>query len=221
MSDDDYLDLDVNENDFDDTEILDFNETLEARAAAEENDPNEAFGLKIFGPTGRGSPAMGRQSPYQLSRNAVASLRSVGLDESHLKDTEAWDTKLKEPRPQPQPQPRKQEKAVVVKAEVRPMVKAKPRPENRNQFSDNDKYDKDAQVAADKLWLRMGHLPLRHRVGEEFAKLVQERSRPQRNKGGTRKKNTRRSRRSIRRNRKSSKNKRRSSGSRRSKRRRR
>lgn len=222
MSDDDYLDLDMDENDFDDPEMLDFDETLEARAAAEETDPNEAFGLKMFGPTGRGaSPAMGRQSPYKLSRNAAASLRSVGFDdETHLKNTKAWDTKLNELQMQPQPQPRKQEK-VVVKAEVRPMSKAKPRPENRNQFSDNDKYDKNAQDAADKLWLRMGHLPLRHRIGEEFAKLVQERSRPQRNKGGTRKRNTRRSRRSIRRNRKSSKNKRRSSGSRRSKRRRR
>ena len=33
---------------FDDPEMLDFDETLEARAAAEETDPNEAFGLKIF-----------------------------------------------------------------------------------------------------------------------------------------------------------------------------
>ena len=176
--DEDYLD---------DPEILDFDETLEARAAAEETDPNEAFRLAMFGPTGRGSPDMDRQSPYQLSRNAAASLRRVGFeDETHLKDSTAWDTKLNEVRPQPQPQPRKQEKAVV-KAEVRPMVKAKPRPENRNQFSDNDKYDKDAQDAADKLWLRMGHLPLRHRIGQQFEKLTQERSRLQRNKGGTRK----------------------------------
>jgi hypothetical protein len=190
---------------FDDPEMLDFDdpETLEARAVAEETDPNEAFGLKIFGPTGRGSPAMGRQSPYQLSRNAAASLRRLGLDESHLKDTTAWDTKLEESQPQPRPRPQKQEKAVVVKAEVRPMVKAKPRPENRNQFSDNDKYDKDAQDAADKLWLRMGHLPLRHRVGEEYEKMMQERSRPQRNnrpernKGGTRKRSARRSRRAY------------------------
>jgi hypothetical protein len=172
--DEDYLD---------DPEMLDFDETLEARAAAEETDPNEAFRLAMFGPTGRGSPDMDRQSPYQLSRNAAASLRRVGFeDETHLKDSTAWDTKLNEVRPQP----RKQEKAVV-KAEVRPMVKAKPRPENRNQFSDNDKYDKDAQDAADKLWLRMGHLPLRHRIGQQFEKLTQERSRLQRNKGGTRK----------------------------------
>ena len=178
---------------FDDPEMLDFDETLEARAVAEETDPNEAFGLKIFGPTGRGSPAMGRQSPYQLSRNAAASLRRLGLDESHLKDTTAWDTKLEESQPQPRPRPQKQEKAVVVKAEVRPMVKAKPRPENRNQFSDNDKYDRDAQVAADKFWLSMGHPPLRHLVGQEYERMMQERARPQRNKGGTRKRSARRS----------------------------
>jgi hypothetical protein len=192
--DEDYLD---------DPEMLNFDETLEARAAAEKTDPNEAFRLAMFGPTGRGSPDMDRQSPYKLSRNAAASLRSVGFeDESHLKDTEAWDTKLNEPRPQPQPQPRKQEK-VVVKAAPRPMVKAKPRPENRNQFSDNDKYDQAAQDAADKLWLRMGHLPLRHQIGQQFEKLMQQRSHPQRNKGGTRKRNTKK-RRSVRRNKKSS-----------------
>ena len=174
---------------FDDPEMLDFDETLEARAAAEETDPNEAFGLKIFGPTGRGSPAMGRQSPYQLSRNAAASLRSVGFeDESHLKETTAWDTKLKEEEPQPKPKPLPK----VVKAAPRPMAKATPLQANRNQFYDNDKYDRDAQVAADKLWLSMGHLPLRHRVGEEYEKMMQERARPQRNKGGTRKRNTRR-----------------------------
>ena len=171
---------------FDDPEMLDFDETLEARAAAEETDPNEAFGLKIFGPTGRGSPAMGRQSPYQLSRNAAASLRSVGFeDESHLKDTRAWE---------PQPQPRQKPKAVkAAKA-----AKAKPLQANRNQFYDNDKYDRDAQVAADKLWLSMGHLPLRHRVGEEYEKMMQERVRSQRNKGGTRKRaRTRRNKRST------------------------
>ena len=202
MSDDDYLDLDVNENDFDDTEILDFNETLEARAAAEETDPNEAFGLKIFGPTGRGSPAMGRQSPYQLSRNAAASLRRVGFeDESHLKDTRAWDTKVKEEEPQPKPKPLPK----VVKAAPRLMAKAKPLQANRNQFYDNDKYDRDAQVAADKLWLSMGHPPLRHLVGQEYEKMMQERARPQRNKGGTRKRNTKkRSKKSMRRNKRSS-----------------
>lgn len=206
--DEDYLD---------DPEMLDFDETLEARAEAEETDPNEAFRLKMFGPTGRGaSPAMGRQSPYKLSRNAAASLRSVGFeDETHLKDTTAWDTKLEES--QPRPEPRKQEKAVV-KAEVRPMVKAKPRPENRNQFSDNDKYDKDAEDAADKLWLRMGHLPLRHRIGQQFEKLMQQRSHSQRNKGGTRKRNTKkRSRRSIRRNKRSSKKSRKGKSSKNSK----
>jgi hypothetical protein len=178
MSDDD--------EDYFDPEIINFNEELDARAARaqEEHDPSEAFGLEMFGPTGRGSPDMDRQSPYQLSRNAAASLRSVGLDdERHLKDPTAWDTKLKES----QPQPRKQEKAVVKAAARSPMMKAKPRPENRNQFSDNDKYDKDAQDAADKLWLRMGHLPLRHRIGQQFEKLMQERSHLQRNKGGTRK----------------------------------
>ena len=189
-----------------DPEIIDFNEELDARAARaqEEHDPSDTFGLEMFGPTGRGSPAMGRQSPYQLSRNAAASLRSVGLDEKHLKETTAWDTKLNEP------QPRKQEKAVV-KAADRPMVKAKPRPENRNQFSDNDKYDKDAQDAADKLWLRLGHPPLRHRIGQQFEKLMQQRSRSQRNKGGTRKRNTKkRSKKSIRRNKRSSKKSRKS-----------
>jgi len=182
MSDDD-------EDYLDDPEILDFNENLDARAAQaqEEHDPSDAFGLEMFGPTGRGSPAMGRQSPYQLSRNAAASLRRVGFkDEKHLKDTTAWE---------PQPQPRKQEKAVV-KAEVRPIVKARPPQQYRNQFSDNDE---NAQAAADKFWLRMGHLPLRHRVGEEYEKMMQERSRPQRNKGGTRKR-SRGSRKSIKRN---------------------
>jgi hypothetical protein len=203
-----------------DPEILDFNENLDARAAQaqEENDPGEAFGLEMFGPTGRGSPAMGRQSPYQMSRNAAASLRSVGLNESHLKDTKTWDTIVKEPQPQPQPKPQPKPLPKVVKAEVRPMSKAKPLQANRNQFYDNDKYDRDAQVAADKLWLRMGHLPLRHRVGEEYEKMMQERFRPQRNKGGTRKRSTKkRSKKSIRINRKSkrSSSKRRSSGSRR------
>ena len=181
---------DRDEDYFDDPEMLDFDETLEARAAQaqEENDPNEAFGLEMFGPTGRGSPAMGRQSPYQLSRNAAASLRRVGFeDETHLKDPTAWDTKVKEEEPQPKPKPLPK----VVKAAPRPMIKAKPRPENRNQFSDNDKYDRDAQVAADKFWLSMGHLPLRHRVGQEYEKMMQERARPQRNKGGTRKRNKR------------------------------
>jgi hypothetical protein len=191
---------------FDDPEMLDFDETLEARAAAEETDPNEAFGLKIFGPTGRGSPAMGRQSPYQLSRNAAASLRSVGFeDESHLKDTRAWDTKVKEEEPQPKPKPLPK----VVKA-----AKARPPQQYRNQFSDNDE---NAQVAADKFWLSMGHPPLRHRVGEEYEKMMQERARPQRNKGGTRKRNTKkRSKKSIRRNKKSNRKNKRSS-SRRSK----
>lgn len=156
----------------------------------EEADKGEAFGVEMFGPTGRGSPAMGHQSPYQLSRNAAASLRRVGFeDETHLKDTTAWE---------PQAQPRQKPKVVVRAAAV--MVKAKPpqkppqkpRPpqEYRNQFSDNDE---KAQEEADKFWLSMGHLPLRHRVGEEYEKLMQERTRPQRNKGGTRKRNTRRS----------------------------
>jgi hypothetical protein len=75
MSDDD--------EDYFDPEIINFNEELDARAARaqEEHDPSEAFGLEMFGPTGRGSPDMDRQSPYQLSRNAAASLRSVGLDD--------------------------------------------------------------------------------------------------------------------------------------------
>jgi hypothetical protein len=175
--DDDYLD---------DPEILDFNENLDARAAEaqEEHDPGEAFGVEMFGPTGRGaSPAMGRQSPYQLSRNAAASLRNAGFkDEKHLKDITAW-----EPQPQPQPQPRQKPKAVKA-------AKAKPLQANRNQFYDNDKYDRDAQVAADKFWLSMGHPPLRHRVGEEYEKMMQERARPQRNKGGTRKRNTKKRR---------------------------
>jgi len=195
---------DDNEDYLDDSEILDFNENLDARAAQaqEENDPNEAFGLEMFGPTGRGaSPAMGRQSPYQLSRNAAASLRSVGLDESHLKDTKTWDTKVKEEEPQPKPKPLPK----VVKAAPRLMAKAKPLQANRNQFYDNDKYDRDAQVAADKLWLSMGHPPLRHLVGQEYEKMMQERARPQRNKGGTRKRNTKkRSKKSIRRNKRSS-----------------
>ena len=198
---------DDNEDYLDDSEILDFNENLGARAAQaqEENDPNEAFGLEMFGPTGRGaSPAMGRQSPYQLSRNAAASLRSVGLDESHLKDTKTWDTKVKEEEPQPKPKPLPK----VVKAAPRPMAKAKPLQANRNQFYDNDKYDRDAQVAADKLWLSMGHPPLRHLVGQEYERMMQERARPQRNKGGTRK---RARRRSIRRSRKSRKSSRKSS----------
>jgi len=198
---------DDNEDYLDDSEILDFNENLDARAAQaqEENDPNEAFGLEMFGPTGRGaSPAMGRQSPYQLSRNAAASLRSVGLDESHLKDTKTWDTKVKEEEPQPKPKPLPK----VVKAAPRPMAKAKPLQANRNQFYDNDKYDRDAQVAADKLWLSMGHPPLRHLVGQEYERMMQERARPQRNKGGTRK---RARRRSIRRSRKSRKSSRKSS----------
>lgn len=199
--DDDYLD---------DPEILDFNENLDARAAQamEEHDPGEAFGLEMFGPTGRGSPAMGRQSPRDLSRNADKSLRSVGLDESHLKDTKTWDTIVKEAQPKPKPLPK------VVKAAPRPMIKAKPRPENRNQFFDNDKYDRDAQVAADKLWLSMGHLPLRHRVGEEYEKMMQERARPQRNKGGTRK------RARSRRNKRSRKNSTKKRGTRKSSRRR-
>ena len=198
--DDDYLD---------DPEILDFNENLDARAAEaqEENDSGEAFGVEMFGPTGRGSPAMGHQSPYQLSRNAAASLRSVGLDESHLKDTKTWDTKVKEEEPQPKPKPLPK----VVKAAPRPMAKAKPRPENRNQFSDNDKYDRDAQVAADKFWLSMGHLPLRHRVGQEYEKMMQERARPQRNKGGTRKRVRSRRSKSIKRNKRSRRKSKRSS----------
>ena len=191
MSDDD-------EDYLDDPEILDFNENLDARAAQaqEEHDPNEAFGLEMFGPTGRGSPAMGNQSPYQLSRNAAASLRNAGFkDEKHLKDITAWE---------PQPQPRQKPKAVKAAAAV--MVKAKPSPENRNQFSDNSKYDQDAQDAADKFWLSMGHLPLRHRIGQEWEKKMQERFRPQRNKGGTRKRaRSRRSKKSIRRNKRSSK----------------
>jgi len=198
---------DDNDDYLNDPEILDFNENLDARAAQaqEENDPNEAFGLEMFGPTGRGaSPAMGRQSPYQLSRNAAASLRSVGLDESHLKDTKTWDTKVKEEEPQPKPKPLPK----VVKAAPRPMAKAKPLQANRNQFYDNDKYDRDAQVAADKLWLSMGHPPLRHLVGQEYERMMQERARPQRNKGGTRK---RARRRSIRRSRKSRKSSRKSS----------
>ena len=199
--DDDYLD---------DPEILDFNENLDARAAQamEEHDPGEAFGLEMFGPTGRGSPAMGRQSPRDLSRNADKSLRSVGLDESHLKDTKTWDTIVKEAQPKPKPLPK------VVKAAPRPMIKAKPRPENRNQFSDNSKYDQDAQDAADKFWLSMGHLPLRHRVGEEYEKMMQERARPQRNKGGTRK------RARSRRNKRSRKNSTKKRGTRKSSRRR-
>lgn len=198
--DDDYLD---------DSEILDFNEKLDARAAEaqEEHDPGEAFGVEMFGPSGRGaSPAMGRQSPYQLSRNAAASLRNAGFkDEKHLKDITAWEP---QPQPQPQPKPQPKPKPKVVKAAK---AKAKPSQENRNQFSDNDKYDRDAQVAADKFWLSMGHLPLRHRVGEEYEKMMQERARPQRNKGGTRKRNKRNKRKSNRR----------SSGSRKSRRRRR
>jgi hypothetical protein len=193
MSDDD-------EDYLDDPEILDFNENLDARAAEaqEENDPGEAFGVEMFGPTGRGSPAMGHQSPYQLSRNAAASLRNAGFkDEKHLKDITAW-----EPQPQPKSKPQPQPKPKAVKAAK---AKATPLQANRNQFYDNDKYDRDAQVAADKFWLSMGHLPLRHRVGEEYEKMMQERARPQRNKGGTRKRNTRRrNKRSIRRNKSSS-----------------
>jgi hypothetical protein len=200
MSDDD-------EDYLDDPEIIDFNEELEARAARaqEEHDPGEAFGLEMFGPSGRGaSPAMGRQSPYQLSRNAAASLRNAGFkDEKHLKDITAWEP---EPEPQPKPQPKPKPKAVKA-------AKAIPLQANRNQFYDNDKYDRDAQVAADKFWLSMGHLPLRHRVGEEYEKMMQERARPQRNKGGTRKR-ARRSRaskksRSSKKSKRSSRNKRR------------
>ena len=82
-----YIIMSNNDEDYlDDPEILDFNETLEAREAAEETDPNEAFRLKMFGPTGKGSPVMGRQSPYELSRNAAQARRNEGFtDDKYLK----------------------------------------------------------------------------------------------------------------------------------------
>jgi hypothetical protein len=179
--------------------LLDLDASNAEEEEEEEEDKGDAFSRKMFGPTGRGSPAMDRQSPYQLSRNAAASLRNAGFkDEKHLKDITAWE-----------PQARQKPKAVVKAAAV--MVKAKPSPENRNQFSDNSKYDQDAQDAADKLWLSMGHLPLRHRIGQEWMKRMENISvRPQRNKGGTRKRRSssssrRRSKKSIRRNKRSSK----------------
>lgn len=202
--------FDEDNDDFDNFDDL-YEDDLESPAAEEgveeEEEEGDAFTREMFGPTGRGSPAMGRQSPRDLSRNADKSLRNVGFkDETHLKDTTAW-----EPQRQPQPQPKSKPKSkstpkAVVRSAVRtPMVKAKPSQENRNQFSDNSKYDQDAQDAADKFWLSMGHLPLRHRVGEEYEKMMQERARPQRNKGGTRKRNTRRrNKRSSKRNKRSS-----------------
>jgi hypothetical protein len=162
---------DDNEDSLDDHEIVDFNEELDARAAQaqEEHDPSEAFGLEMFGPTGRGaSPAMGRQSPRDLSRNAATSLGNVGLDETHLKDTTAWDTKVKEPRQQPK----------VVKAAPRPMVKAKPPRSSKNaELLAKKEAIYDAEVK--KLWTmwakRHGNIPPWYQ-----------------RKGGTRKRSTRR-----------------------------
>lgn len=188
-----------NEDYLDDSEILDFNENLDARAAQvqEEHDPSEAFGLEMFGPTGRGaSPAMGRQSPRDLSRNADKSLRSVGLDESHLKDTKTWDTKVNEPQPQPQPQPKSKSKLKPTPKVVK-VAKARPPQQYRNQYSDNDE---KAEEESDKLWRMLGHDPLRYHLpgGQFIYKLPDGRWAPipQGQKGGTRK----RARRTIRRN---------------------
>jgi hypothetical protein len=74
--DEDYLD---------DPEILDFNENLDARAAQQMEEGITS--PLMFGRTGRGSPMMDRQSPYDLSRNAAEARRKEGFkDDKYLKN---------------------------------------------------------------------------------------------------------------------------------------
>ena len=181
------------DNDYDDLyeDDVDGLLDLESPVAEVEEDDGDAFSREMFGPTGRGSPAMGRQSPYDLSRNANKSLRSVGLDETHLKDTTLWDTKLKEPQLQPQPKPK-----AVVRAAVRsPMVKAKPPQPPIKNYQINDE---KAEEEADKLWRRLGHDPLRYHLpgGQFMYKLPNGMWAPIPPKGGTRKRSTRKNKRS-------------------------
>jgi hypothetical protein len=68
----------------DDAEIIDFNENLDARAAQQMEEG--AISPLMFGTTGRGSPMMDRQSPYDLARNAAKVRRNEGFkDDNYLR----------------------------------------------------------------------------------------------------------------------------------------
>jgi hypothetical protein len=76
--DEDYLD---------DSEIVDFNEELDARVARSMEEEEVPTSPLMFGPTGRGSPEMELKQPSVLYRDAAKALRSEGMnDDSHLKD---------------------------------------------------------------------------------------------------------------------------------------
>ena len=87
--DDDYLD---------DPEIVDFNEELDARAARDMEEDGMPTSPLMFGPTGRGlSPKIELRANRKLYSDAAKALRSEGInDDSHLKNTKAWNPKSEE-----------------------------------------------------------------------------------------------------------------------------
>jgi hypothetical protein len=165
----------------DDPEMLDFNETLEARAAAVMNDPNEAFGIKMFGPTGRGSPVMGRQSPYELTRNAAQARRNEGFtDDNYLKNPKNLE-------PFNEQQKKEAEDEKILDAYLDNMYK-----EEKKEAEDDRKFD----AYLDKMYIEMKNPSKKGGT----RKIIRRSSR--RNKRSTRrnKRSRRRNKRSIRRN---------------------
>jgi len=81
----------------DDPEIIDFNQKIEAREALDMEEEEIPTSPLMFGPTGRGSPEMELRENRKLYSDSAKALRNEGMnDDSHLKNTKAWNPKSEE-----------------------------------------------------------------------------------------------------------------------------